>query len=230
MLVEDALRSCTQYLIAVRRDETEKNQAKTYHILVLHGKLQTAVRWITEWGKGGVLLLEDKCTKMGERVMEMLCTKHPDARPPYAASLDAYLNNPPEMVPVDITDNMVAAVSGRLLGEAEPGGTDLVSIQHWILRFGVVSGELQLIVAEFLEWLCNGQPPWAAYCAMMSGQLVALDKSPGIRPVGIGKTWRRLLAKCLLRVTGQEAKTTCGTEQLAGWWKQESRAQYTPRV
>ena len=50
----------------------------------------------------------------------------------------------------------------------------------------------------------------------MSGRLIALDKSPGIRPVGIGETWRRLLAKCLLRVSGQEAKTACGTDQLAG--------------
>ena len=40
----------------------------------------------------------------------------------------------------------------------------------------------------------------------MSGRLIALDKSPGIRPVGIGETWRCLLAKCLLRVTGQEDK------------------------
>ena len=40
-------------------------------------------------------------------------------------------------------------------------------------------------------------------------------KSPGIILVGIGKTWRRLLEKCLLRVTGQEAKSACRTEQLA---------------
>ena len=52
--------------------------------------------------------------------------------------------------------------------------------------------------------------PWAAYCAMISGRLIALDKSPGIRPFGIGETWRRLLAKCLLWVTGQEAKAACG--------------------
>ena len=50
----------------------------------------------------------------------------------------------------------------------------------------------------------------------MSGRLIALGKSPGIRPVGIGETWRRLLAKCLLRVSGQEAKAACEIEQLAG--------------
>ena len=73
-----------------------------------------------------------------------------------------------------------------------------------------------MIVADMGEWLSNGWPPWAAYRALMSCRLIALDKIPGIRPVGIGETWRRLLARCLLRVSGQEAKAACGTEQLAG--------------
>ena len=61
---------------------------------------------------------------------------------------------------------------------------------------------------------------WAAsmgrLSAMMPSWLIVLDKSSGIIPVGIGETWRRILAKCLLRVTGQEAKAACGTEQLTG--------------
>ena len=88
----------------------------------------------------------------------------------------------------------------------------MINHQHWLLLFGAASGALRLIDVEIGEWLSNGQPPWAAYCALMSGWLIALDKSPGIRPVGIGETWRRLLAKCLLRVSGQEAKTACGTD------------------
>ena len=100
------------------------------------------------------------------------------------------------MVPVDITDNVVSEVAGRLSGGAGPGGTDLVSLQHWLLRFGAASGELRQIVVEFGEWFSNVRPPWAAYPFMMSGHLIALDKFPGIRPVGIGETWRRLLAKC----------------------------------
>ena len=148
--------------------------------------------------------------------MEVMHTKHPDACPPSAENLDAYPNNPPEMAPVDITYYVVTAVAGRLSGGAGPGGTDLVSLQHWLLRFGAASGDLRLIVEEVGEWLCNWRPPWTAYRAMMSGWLIALDKCPGIRPVGIGETWRRLLANCLLQVTGQEAKASCGTEQLAG--------------
>ena len=60
MLVEDLLRSCTQYLTAVRREETAEHRAKTYHSLVLRGKLRTAVRWIAEREKEGVLQPEDK--------------------------------------------------------------------------------------------------------------------------------------------------------------------------
>ena len=149
-------------------------------------------------------------------MVEVLHTKHPDACPLSASCLDAYPGKPPEMVPVDITDDVVSAVAGHLSGGAGPGGTNLISLQHWLLRFGAASGELQLIVAEVGKWLSNGRPPWSAYRALMSGRLIALDKSPGIRPVGIGETWRRLLAKCLLRVSGQEAKAACGTEQLAG--------------
>ena len=49
---------------------------------------------------------------------------------------------------------------------------------------------------------------------MMSGQLIVLDKYPRVRPVKVGETWQRLTEKCLLQVTGQEAKAACGTEQL----------------
>ena len=31
----------------------------------------------------------------------------------------------------------------------------------------------------------------------------------------MGETWRRLMAKCLLKVSGPEVKTACGTTQLA---------------
>ena len=90
----------------------------------------------------------------------------------------------------------------RILVVAEGNVPREVSLQHWLLRFGAASGELRHIVAEIGEWLSNGRPPWAAYRAMMSGRLIALDKSSGIRPVGIGETWRCLLEKCLLRVIG----------------------------
>ena len=90
------------------------------------------------------------------------------------------------------------------------GGTDSVSLQHWLLRFREASGDLRLIFGDFTEWLVNGRPPWDAYRALISGRLIVMYKQPGIRPVGVGETLRRLMAKCLLRVMEPEAKAACG--------------------
>ena len=89
-------------------------------------------------------------------------------------------------------------------------------LQHRILQFDAASAELRQIVSDFVLWLGNGRPPWAAYRALMSGRLIVLDKQPGIRPVGVGETWRRLMAKCLMKVAKPEAKSAYGTTQLAG--------------
>ena len=147
---------------------------------------------------------------------EVLRSKHPEARTLTAAILDAYPDHPPELTLADIKYDTVTVVAGRLLGGAGPSGTDLISLQHWLLRFGAESGELRLIVGDFTEWTVNGRLPLAAYRALMSGRLIALDKQPGIRPVKVGENWRRLMAKCLLRMTGMEAKAACGITQLSG--------------
>ena len=96
MLVEDTLQACIEYLTVVWREETSEHRAQTYHSLVLRGKIRTAVRWITERETGGVLQPGYRCTKTGDRVVEVLCTKHPEARTLKASSLDSYPGRPPE--------------------------------------------------------------------------------------------------------------------------------------
>ena len=78
----------------------------------------------------------DRFNKTGDRVLEVLRAKHPEARTPTATSLTSYTGCPPKLTPVDITDDTVTAVAGRLSGGAGPRGTDSVSLQYWLLRFG----------------------------------------------------------------------------------------------
>ena len=70
----------------------------------------------------------------------------------------------------------------------------LVSPQKWFLRFGAESRYMCLTVEDFTEWLPNRRPTWAAYRAIMGEWLIALDNHPGVSPVGVGYTWRRLMA------------------------------------
>ena len=44
--------------------------------------------------------------------------------------------------------------------------------------------------------------------------LPALDKCPGVSPIGIGEAWMRLVAICVLQVSVLEAKAECGVDQL----------------
>ena len=53
----------------------------------------------------------------------------------------------------------------------------------------------------------------------MSDGLIALDKQPGICPVGVGETWQLLFDKIVLRVTGTESNMTCQYDQLCAGLK-----------
>ena len=48
----------------------------------------------------------------------------------------------------------------------------------------------------------------------MACSLVALDKRPGVRPVGIEETLCRAIAKLVMREVGYPVKTVCGSLQL----------------
>ena len=128
MLVKDTLCTCAEYLTVARREETKDHRAQKFYSLVLRGKLRIAVRWITEREAGRVLQPGDWCTKTGDQVAEVLRSKRPEARTPTAASLDLYPDCPPELTPVNITDETVTVVTGRLLGGSGPGGTDSFSL------------------------------------------------------------------------------------------------------
>jgi hypothetical protein len=87
---------------------------------------------------------------------------HPDARIPKPESLPHYAHTP-DFVEVDITADAVEKVSQRLSDSAGLGGTDSHALKHWLLRFGVASLKLREALADFMDWLSNGFPPWAGY-------------------------------------------------------------------
>ena len=59
----------------------------------------------------------------------------------------------------------------------------------------------------------------AVYRDFMSDQLIALDKQPGVCPVGVVKMWRRLFSKIVLNVMGPEATMACQYYQLCSGFK-----------
>jgi hypothetical protein len=91
---------------------------------------------------------------------------------------------------------------------------DAMDLHNWLLCFGAESEALRDSLAGLAKWLANEHPLWAAYRPLMACQLVALNKCPGVQPVGIGKVYRHLMAKCLLEVAGHQATAAAGNLNL----------------
>ena len=152
------------------------------------------------------------------KVIDVLRDKHPEMMIPDVgkegwASFEAY-DECPTSVPVDCSQEIVSLVAGKMSGGAGPSSVDALMLKNWLLRHGKASQVLREELAAWTEWLCNGHPPWAAYRGLMGCRLAALDKCPGVRPLGIGEIWRRGISKCALNVCGDDAKAACGSTQL----------------
>ena len=115
----------------------------------------------------------------------------------------------PKTAPLNFTEDNVMWVESKISVAAGALGAETIELCNWLLCFGCLSEELRVVVTRLADWIANSSPPWAAYCSLMTCCLVALDKKPGVRPVGIGEAIRRGLAKLVMREAGGYAKTAC---------------------
>ena len=84
------------------------------------------------------------------------------------------------------------------------------------MLWGGASRKLRLNFKKFAELLANEHPRWVDYHVLMFGGIIGLEEHPGVKPLGVGETWQRLLLKCVLKVAGEEVKEACVTDQLNG--------------
>ena len=188
LLVQEADR-CDGGLKHSRRvNLTGDDVVRIFSRLMLQGKVKAAVRWATERTRGELLMPTDVVDNTsGTTVLDVLRQKHPSARPPKASSLV-----PCDVLPlfedVEITGSHLLFVAHRIQGGAEPGGCDAGHWRDVLLRFGAYSSRLRDAVAALARRLLNSIVPWEDISALVANRLIALDKCPGVRSIGIGET------------------------------------------
>jgi len=73
---------------------------------------------------------------------------------------------------------------------------------------------LRETVAGLCHGLCNSIAPWDDIRALLASQLIALDKYPGVHPIGVGETLRQIVGKAICLVTCFDASGIWGSDQL----------------
>ena len=164
------------------REEEDEAVVRSYHDTVLSGNLRQAVRRVTNREGGGRLLPDDQCTNIRQPVAEVIWEKHlntqvPPVENPTCAAFEDY-GEVPETVPLDFTEDDVMWVVSKISGAAGALGAEAIELRNWLFCFGCVSEELRFVVTILADWMVNSSPPWAAYRALISCRLVALDKIP----------------------------------------------------
>ena len=185
------------------REKSEDQLHQAFNTQVLNGKLQLAARQLTNRANGGGVLSPNVTDeKSGKTVLSVLQQKHPAPREPSNLGTNGrafeFCRSVLSGVPTTISSDIVKEEASKLRGAAGPDGLEARCLQAWLSGFGTVSVTLRGKMAAVGTWLTTSAPPWASHQALIACQLVASDEQPGVRPVGIGNSICRSLAKCLL--------------------------------
>ena len=122
---------------------------------------------------------------------DVLKEKHPNLQEVDLAGTHCLAFKPynkiPKVLPLNITSCGVKITASKIMGSGSLIGVDYQTLKDWCTRFGAKSEALREELVVWIPWIAKGSSPWVEYRALMSKLLMALDKCPDVRPVGIGE-------------------------------------------
>ena len=145
-------------------------------------------------------------------MLDILHEKHPE---PGVIDESAFMScdDLPPLLDLDITADYVECVAHQFQGSSGPCGSTALQWHGYLLRHGISSAHLRDAVAMLACRLANGIVDWESIHALMASQLIALDKCPGVRPIGVGEALRRILCKVIALATRTDLENICGVAQ-----------------
>ena len=144
---------------------------------------------------------------------DTLLLKHPEPCVPPVSALHC-CDTLPLFEDAEVSGAHVQAVACRMQGGAGLGGCDAAHWHDALLCYSAHSEHLRDSVAAVAHRLYNIIMSWDDVRALLSSQLIALDKCPGIRPIGIGETLRPVIGKAVCMATRYDIEDVCDVDQL----------------
>ena len=126
--------------------------------------------------------------------------------------------------------SVVRAAALRTVGPAGPSGVDAREWLRLCISFHAASDELFAAIALFARILCTIHLSPDILSPFLACRLIALDKSPGVHPIGVCEVVRCIVAKAVLCVIRDDIQIAAGPHQLcAGQIVETEAAVHTVR-
>ena len=162
-----------------------------------------------------MLHLDQHTNSDSTTVREILVSKHPPSKP---TSPDSTLHGPPsEIHPVvfdSIDARLIRSTALRTSSAAGPSGLDAHSWWRLCTAFKTASNSLCQSLAEVAKRLCSSLVDPQGLAPLLACRLIALDKCPGVHPISIGDTARRIITRAILSITKGDIQDAAGSIQL----------------
>ena len=112
-----------------------------------------------------------------------------------------------------ITADLVKSISLRSRGAAGPSGVDAGTWKKMCSSFKDASVHLCRATARLARHLAESCVNPKKFEPLLASRLIALDKQPGVRPIGVGEILRRVISKAILQVAKPDIEEACGFVQ-----------------
>ncbi len=183
------------------------------------GKTNAALDLLHSKGKSKILHANDPASADNPTptVLDVLKSKHPASQPLAEAALISTHLDPPTVHPVifdKIDANSIRSASLSTKGAAGPSGLDAHCWRRLCTSFQTASQDLCHSISLFARRLATSLVDPMGLSSYLARRLIALDKCPGVRPIGICDTVRRIVSKAILHITKTDVQEAIGARQL----------------
>ena len=127
-----------------------------------------------------------------------------------------------------LNGNMIRTAALRTQGGAGPSGVGAAGWRRLCTAFHGASRDLYNSVAQFARRIATTYVDPAGLSAFIACRLSPLDKRPGVRPIGICETVRRIVGKAVMSIVRQDVQEAAGPLQLCAGSKQDARQRCMP--
>ena len=115
---------------------------------------------------------------------------------------------------------MIRTAALRTQGGAGPSGVNAAGWRRLCTAFHGASHDLCNSVAQFARRIATTYVDPAGLSAFIACRLIPLDKRPGVRPIGICETVRRIVGKAVMSIVRHDGQEAAGPPYN---WAQDSK-------